>query len=294
MSLILRAIKQIVSASLLASALLLTGCATQRPAPESPVSASLKAGPAIAQDQFRLRLPMTLELDNPGRAALTVESVDCSLAVNGEKVGDYSSSEPRAAAAGAALAIPLEFPVDLRSAPDAAGGGAAAGGSASTAAWKAEARITLKEARGRSRTLAASARGVFPIVRDPRFRITSIRIERDLLVTTNLRLTLEIDNPNAFPLQFSSFVYNFYGEGRAWVDGGSDGPETVPAASSMTRILRFTMNFADQDRRLLDLVANLRAVRYRLSGEARMATGLDYLPTFVSRFDREGVCAVER
>jgi len=289
MSLILRAIKQIVSASLLASALLLSGCATQRAAPESPVSATLQPGPAIALDQFRLRLPLALELDNPGTAALTVESIRCSLSVNGEKAGSYSSSEPRAAGAAGRLSVPFEFLVDLRSDPDMAGEAAAA-----TVAWKAEAQVTIKTARGGGRVLAASAQGVFPIVRDPAFRITSIRIERDLLVTTNLRLTLEIDNPNAFPLQFSSFAYNFYGEGKAWVDGGSDGPETVPAASSTTRILRFSMNFADMDRRLLDLVANLKAVRYRLSGEARIATGLDYLPTFVSRFDREGICAVER
>jgi len=289
MSLTLRAIKQLAIVSLIASALLFSGCATQKPAPETAVSASLKPGREVALDQFRLKLPLALALDNPGTTALTVESVDCSLAVDGERVGAYSSSEPRLAAAGGTLAIPLEFPVDLRSDPQAA-----AGGSASTAAWKAEARISLRNARGGLHVLAASAEGAFPIVRDPKFRITSIRIERDLLVTTNLDLALQIENPNAFPLRFSGFVYNFYGEGRAWVDGGSDEPAIVPAASSMTRVLRFTMNFADMDRRLLDLVANLKAVRYRLRGQAQIATGLDYLPTFVSRFDREGVCAVER
>jgi len=35
-------------------------------------------------------------------------------------------------------------------------------------------------------------------------------------------------------------------------------------------------------------------VRYRIAGEARIATGLDFLPAFVSRFDTEGSCAVER
>ncbi|MGO8693186.1 MAG: LEA type 2 family protein [Rectinemataceae bacterium] len=277
--------------ALLLALILLSGCATQRtaaPLQESLVSANLSSLAAIGLDQYRLRLPLTLVLSNPGRVALEVESVDCSLSIPGGEGAAYSSRDGRELEPGSSVAIPIEIPVDLRSRAGADGSGAP------SAAWRAQARIALATREGRILHLSASAEGTFPVVRDPKFSIRSIKIERDLLVTTNLRLGLEIQNPNAFPIELGSLVYDFYGEGRAWVEGGTDEASTVAAGASAERTLTFTMNFADMDRRLVDLVANLRVVRYRLKGEARIATGLDYLPAFVTRFDREGSCAVQR
>jgi LEA14-like dessication related protein len=279
---------------------LLSACATQKPAAppaESLISAKLSPQAAIGVDRHRLRLPLTLTLYNAGKSALAVESYDCSLGVGGDATAGYSSGEGGELGAASAATIPLEFNVDLRDLgrkTAQSAGGTAPGGDMTVAAWHAVAHIALATDEGRIIHLSASAEGTLPVVRDPTFRILSIRIERDILVTTNLRLGLEIQNPNAFPIELSSLVYDFYGEGKAWVEGGTDDASTVPALSSTRRTLRFTMNFADMDRRLVDLVANLRVVRYRLKGEARIATSLDYLPAFVTHFDREGSCAVDR
>lgn len=145
-----------------------------------------------------------------------------------------------------------------------------------------------------------------PLVRDPIFRITSIRIMRDLLVTTELRLGLEIENPNDFPLVLDSFSWRFWAEGRPWASGeavgcasagglpGGAGSLAIPARGKAERRLDFEMNFADRDRRLFDLVARLSSVSYRLFGEARLSTGEAGLPAFGSRFDESGSCPVER
>jgi LEA14-like dessication related protein len=136
-----------------------------------------------------------------------------------------------------------------------------------------------------------------PEVRAPDFRIESVSIKRDLLVTTKLRLSLAIDNPNDFPIELSAFSYQFYGEGKLWTEGSSEDavPESsVPAHGSLERKLSFTMNFASMDRRLFDLVAKLKVVRYRLKGTTRISTGIESLPDFPTSFDNEGTCAVER
>jgi LEA14-like dessication related protein len=272
---------------------LASGCATRKPEaapPGIPPSASIEAGAAIAVDQYRLRLPFILSVRNPGSERVWVESVDLALTVEGSAAGGLSIRERTLVEGGSSVSLPLELPLDIRNLDDGLSGGAGP----PTAAWRVEARAGLSAAGGAPLALAAAAEGTFPIVRAPLFNLRSIRIERDLLVTTNLRLAFEIGNPNGFPLVFDGLSYDFYGEGKGWAAGEDEGPVAIPARGSVERALRFTMNFADMDRRLFDLVANLRVVRYRIAGEARIATGLDYLSAFVARFDQAGSCAVER
>ena len=272
---------------------LLADCATRKPTaplPEPAPSAKIEAASAITLDQYRLRLPFILVLRNPRSAALRIESDDYALYVEGAEAGKLAYRETRTVEAGEASSIALEFPVDIRDLSPTVSGSAGP----AEAAWRIQARVGLRTSDGAFLELAAEGQGSFPIVREPLFRIRSVRIERDLLVTTNLRLALEIENPNAFPIELRSFSYDFFGEGKIWADGGNDEALAVPAKGSVERGLGFTMNFADMDRKLFDLVAKLQVVRYRLSGEARIATGLEYLPAFVTRFDREGNCAVER
>ena len=125
----------------------------------------------------------------------------------------------------------------------------------------------------------------------PVFRITSIHIGRDILVTTGLRIEIEAENPNSVPLELGSLTYRFSGEGRPWTSGESAGPFAL-APGAVTRLsVDGTMNFADMDRKLFDLVASLKTVRYRLTGTALVRGGAE---TFGSDFDLEGSCAVER
>ncbi len=272
---------------------LLSGCATKRasPAPaEPPPVASIEVEAPLLLDQRRAILAFTLRVGNRGTAAITMEGADYALYAGDGRPARSSSRAAQAIAGGGEAAIRSEIGVEVADLGEAIAGD----GGPSSAPWRLTALARMRASDGTPLELEAEASGAFPLVRDPKFRITSIKIERDLLVTTNLRLGLEIENPNEFPLELDSFDYGFYGEGRLWADGGSASPLTVPAKGKAERGLEFEMNFADMDRRLFDLVANLRVVRYRLAGEARIATGLAFLPSFAVRFDREGSCAVDR
>jgi LEA14-like dessication related protein len=280
-------------ASLLVCLALLSGCATRKP--EAPPSEpypglSVVSGAAVRPDQFRLVFRFVLVVRNPRNGGIKVDSMDYSLSVEGTEAGAGTYRESQEVGAGDSLSFPLEVPVDIR---DLNNGIADSGGPAQ-AVWRFEARIRITTGGGIPLELSARSEGSFPVLRDPSFRIRSIAIERDLLVTTKLALDIEIENPNASPIELNSIFYDFYAEGEKWAEGRSDESAAVPAKGSAERTLGFTMNFANTDRGLFDLVAKLKVVHYRLVGEAKIATSLDFIPEFASRFDNEGSCSVLR
>ncbi len=272
---------------------LLAGCATPGPkglpAEPSP-SVRIDSAAAVRPDRLRLILPFVLFVQNPRSGRIRVESIDYALSLEGTEAGTGSYREGKGIEAGGSLAIPFELSVDTGESEESL----YASDGPANAEWGLEARVHISTSRGAILELPAAARGSFAIVREPSLRIRSVTIERDLLVTTKLGVDLEIDNPNAFPLAFGSLSYDFYGEGRLWAEGRSDDSAEIPARGSAERTLSFSMSFASVDRRLFDLVANLSVVRYRLKGEAKIATGLDSLPEFAMGFDDEGSCEVRR
>lgn len=273
---------------------LLGACATKRPAlavpPEPAAGTIIEIAPAVGIDQYRTRLPFVLKLVNPRSRTIRVESFECVLRVEGAEAGRLKGNEAIDIEAGGSASIPLEFLADARKFGDAVSGPEGP----ATAAFRIEAALALRDADGSGLRARASAEASFPLIREPRLRILSLKIERDILVTTNLRLAIEVENPNAFPIGLGSLDYDFYGEGKPWSEGTSDRVLAVPARSAERLALAFELNFADRDRALLDLVANLKIVRYRLKGSGRVATGLGFLPEFTLGFDEEGSCQVER
>jgi LEA14-like dessication related protein len=263
---------------------------------EPPLAARLEIGEAVFLDQYRLTIPVTLTLRNPGSARLRLESIECSISpqgaasraqarlVSGEERG--RCLEPGAGE----LKLAFEAGIDVRELDASISGPEGP----SRAAFSCAALARLSSADDDGLEARAAAEGSFPVIREPRLRIRSLKIERDILVTTNLSLELEIENPNEFPIDFGPFSYRFYGEGKSWSEGAFDRSLSIPPRSSSEAGLVFEMNFADRDRKLFDLVADLKTVRYALKGKAKVATGLSFLPEFGIAVDEEGSCQVER
>jgi hypothetical protein len=259
---------------------------------------SLEAGAAVYEDQYRLSLPITLTIANPRAGTLRLESAECVLAVQGGPSPMKAPAEAAARDSGlgaliagrSELAIAFDFPIDLRRLAASVAGPLGP----SRASFSCEAKARLVAEDGKAFEAPARVEGSFLIIRDPIFRITSLRIERDILVTTDLALELEVENPNDFPLEFRSMDYRFFGEGKSWAMGAYKGASALPPRSTKRIKLAFEMNFADRDRKLFDLVAELKTVSYGFAGTATVATGLAFLPEFRAKVDEEGSCQVER
>jgi len=129
---------------------------------------------------------------------------------------------------------------------------------------------------------------------DPRFEVVSIYILQADLVNTKFETILKIDNPNQFALQLSSIKYQLYGNGSFWSDGVRNDVLYIPPRSSKETKFRFSMNFINMNRRLLDDVIAMRHVRYRFRGEAEIQPDIQRLAPFTMNFDCTGFSEVKQ
>jgi LEA14-like dessication related protein len=146
----------------------------------------------------------------------------------------------------------------------------------------------------KTETTSANAKAIFPRVRKPNFNISSIQIVQAELINTRLKVSLQIDNPNYFPVDLTSFNYELFGDGRFWAKGEEKDILKIPAKDSASIDLFLTMNFTNMRRNVLDQVIAMTEVRYRFEGSAAVETGVTYLPRFVMNFEQEGHSKVMR
>ena len=131
----------------------------------------------------------------------------------------------------------------------------------------------------------------------PEFEIISIYIIQADLVNTEFEAILKIDNPNIFDLQLLSIKYRLHGNGMLWAEGVSETPAEesilVPAESSTETKFRFSMNFINMNRRLLDDVITMRRIQYNFKGEAQIQANIPRTNPYNISFDISGLSDVK-
>jgi len=127
---------------------------------------------------------------------------------------------------------------------------------------------------------------------EPLFEIISIVVIQGELVNTQFESVLKIDNPNEFAVELSSLKYELYGNGMFWADGVENDILHVPARSSLETKFRFSMNFINMNRRLLDDIIAMRQVQYNFRGNAVVQATIPRAPLFSMDFDCAGMSEV--
>ena len=131
-------------------------------------------------------------------------------------------------------------------------------------------------------------------IKEPVFKIVSIAIIQAELVNTEFEAVLVIDNPNSFPVEVSSIRYELHGNGMFWADGKEANILHIPAESSCETNFRFSMNFINMNRRILDDVIKMREVQYRFKGDVEVKAALSSIPPFPMLFDCYGHSEVKQ
>jgi len=131
-------------------------------------------------------------------------------------------------------------------------------------------------------------------VREPEFNIVSIAILQADLINTQFEAVIRIDNPNEFAVDLSYLSYELYGNNKFWASGKRDDILHIPAQDSSETEFRFTMNFINMNRNLLDDVIAMRQIRYLFKGQAGVETGIPHVPSFVTGFERSGLADVRQ
>jgi LEA14-like dessication related protein len=274
-------------------ALFCIACATKAPPPVEPVPAEYP-GARLVFDRIesvtphKVSLLFRLEADNPLEEAIRIHVEDWKATVNGvDQAGEGTLIvEGGVLAAGSSGAYPLRWEAALS--PDMIRG--STGSLDGEAALAVDILFTLSSGgEYKTRITAAAA---FPLIREPEVRITAIAVKKAELINTRFKVSLKIDNPNIFPLELSAFSYQLYNAGRLWADGAKTDILLVPPEGSAETALFLTMNFINMSRELLNQVVSMRDIHYRFTGEARISTGIDYLPPFRMIYDLAGYSEV--
>jgi LEA14-like dessication related protein len=260
-------------------------CASREPAPGPAKAAAIDFSFSRVEfqaiDLDSVHVSLDLRLTNAGGQAVVPASLDYAAIAGGSRLEGGRELDPAKLAPGESSTVTLSFDLD------------APPGDSPLVSVLLEATLSFHCPDGITGSSTASVEGSFPRVMLPALVISSIQILKDELINTRLGVTLEVRNPNAFPLAFASLDYRLYGEGRYWASGSLSKPFIVPATGSSAASLYLTMNFTDMDRSLLDRVIRRSVVDYRLTGTGRIGTGLEFLPEFALPFDLSGRVGVD-
>jgi LEA14-like dessication related protein len=277
---------------LLVFVLLLYGC--KSPPPEVPAQPDPEAAVYLegieAQNLNRIILRFTLEAANPRLEAAGVKTGLWDVEINGRKISEGVKFAPESAAFPAgpsgSVSVPFLMELDIPALTKA--------GLSPKEDYRVnlETGVTFAYDSGALIEARAAGRAVFPRIAEPVFTITSIAVLKAELVNTRFRVSLRVDNPNPFPMELSSFVYELYGDERLWAEGAEKNVLHIPAEDSTETQLFLVMNFTNMKRPMLDRIAALEDVNYRFAGEVRVTTGVNYLPGFNSVFDLSGYSKV--
>lgn len=269
--------------AMLITAMLALSCATRPPAPATPPLSIVWSAVEVRGTGIETaRIDALVTLSNTGTGPVVVDSVERVLRFDEAITATVRDDDPVRLEPGASAGIPLRFDFQVPA------------GTEPLVPLRLESRAMARAAGGAAELFTAEARVAVPRVLAPSLDISSIRIIKDELINTRLRVDLAIHNPNAFALSFATLDFRLYGEGRYWAEGSQPQPFEVPAGGEASASLFLTMNFTDMSRSLLDQVIRLASVNYRLAGAARVDTGLDFLPQFVLPFDLSGRAVVTR
>jgi LEA14-like dessication related protein len=277
-------------------------CKTKEPPPAIPVSLPSphinvpvrEKNPAAwvsfdrveAETVEHISLYFMLQVENPRSEASTMEIQDWHLHINDQKSNEGAAlildSPDRMVAPAASAQFPLRLDLDMAK--------LSLSEAEDVTEYQTELQVNLvfAFATGDSAETPIRTEAVFPRIREPEFTITAIAVSKGEPVNTRFRVSLQIDNPNRFPLDLSSFIYELYGDGDFWAEGEHNTPLHLPANSSLETQLFFLINFIDISRNLRDQIATLKGVHYRLIGETAVLTNIEYLPLFHTGFDVSG------
>ncbi|MDR2494859.1 MAG: LEA type 2 family protein, partial [Spirochaetaceae bacterium] len=137
--------------------------------------------------------------------------------------------------------------------------------------------------RQAAETVLVRGAAVIPRIQEPEFTITAIAVSR--AEQTRFRVSLQIANPNDFPLELSSLTYTFYGNGAFWADGKKELFLPIPPGSSAETQVFLMAGALDPRSLWHDELDELKKVQYRLTGESTIHTNIMVLPAFRMDFD---------
>ena len=259
-------------AALAAAAALALGagaCGVLQEAGVQRPSVQLESTRVAALSLADVDLLLGFEIDNPNSFGVRFDRLDYRLTIAGERLAE--GDQRRGIEVGAGRSTLAEIPVSIawddlaRVYQSLRGGG--------SPDYRIEAGFWFDVPVLGAVRVPVTSDGDFPRLSLPRLSLAGLDVARVDAGGASLELTLELDNPNSFPLTVDDIDYSLdlagsrvarvEDAGRLTVDRGGRGAWTVPVR----------IDFAQAGRALAQVLSGGGTVDYRLDGSLSMSSG---------------------
>lgn len=216
-------------------------------------------------------LVLGFEVDNPNSFGVRLDRLDYQLDVGGERLA--SGDQRRGVEVGARGRTVAEIPISVAW-DDLARVYRSLRGSGSPS-YRIDAGFWFEVPILGAVRVPVTSDGAFPRLSMPRLSVADLDVARLDASGARLDLTLELDNPNDFPLSVGELDYSLDLAGSRVARVADAGRLTVARGGRGSWTVPVRIDFAEAGRALAQALTGGGAVDYRLDGTLSMSSGSD-------------------
>jgi len=136
--------------------------------------------------------------------------------------------------------------------------------------------------------IPVSRDGSFPVVRIPSISLSQIRLNKLNFMGADLKMSIRVQNPNAFSLNLKGLDYKLDVNGSNWFSGKNIQNLYINGKGESVLELPFSLNFLEMGKTAYDMLSGSAKLQYKFSGKTDLTTSLKLLGEIKLPFNKEG------
>ncbi len=130
--------------------------------------------------------------------------------------------------------------------------------------------------------------GSFPNLRLPEISLKKIKLDKIGFSCADLKLMLDIKNPNAVSFVTRNLNYDLEVNGKNWIKGKIDKALKINKKAKQTVSIPVTLNFLEMGGAVYQMLSGGSKLEYHLTGKSDFSSDFKLLKTFSLPFDKKG------
>lgn len=134
----------------------------------------------------------------------------------------------------------------------------------------------------------ASMSGELPVPRLPSVSVSRLSVAKMDLAGADVKVSLQVDNPNSFGLDIHQLNYLFSVNGAQWLQSELEGPVQLDSKQSKEIVVPVKIETAKMGAALLEMLNSNQSLKYQLSGDMTLDSSIPLLKDINLPFDVAG------
>ncbi len=127
-----------------------------------------------------------------------------------------------------------------------------------------------------------------PNVKLPKIKVASLKLAKMSFTGADLKLALEVENPNAWSVDLQQLQYNFVVNGQKWLESNLQKTLKLQQKEKQVLELPIHLNFLEMGRSFYNMLTNPGALEYKLTGQAALNSSIKLLGEFKLPINQSG------